>query len=69
MTLNPSDIAGIITNDINWNSSEDEYSGDSDDGDIDDSRRFNTLAMAEVSFYYFMVLAGIRIGFHKQLLV
>ena len=69
MTMNPSDIARIITDDINWNSSEDEYSDDSDDGNIDDSRRFKALAMAEVSFCYFIVLAGIRIGFHKRLLV
>ena len=67
--MNPSDIARIITDDINWNSSEDEYSGDSDDGDIDDSRRFDALAMAEVSFCYFIALAGIRIGFYKRLLV
>ena len=67
--MNPSDIARIITDDIDWNLSEDEYSDDSDDGEIDDSRRFDELAIAEVSFCYFIVLAGIRNGPYKRLLV
>ena len=50
MKMNPSDVARIITDDIDWNASEEEYSGDSDDGEVNNSMRFDLLDMAGVSF-------------------
>lgn len=57
--INPSDVARIISDNIYWNASEEEYLGDSDDK-IDESKRFDLLDMADVSFCWFGILASIK---------
>ena len=61
--MNPSDVARILSDDIDWNASEEEYSGDSDDDEVDNSMRFDLLDMAEVSFCWFGILASVRKDF------
>lgn len=46
--MDPCDIARIITDDIDWNASEDECFSNSDDDEIDESMRCDPLDIAEV---------------------
>ena len=63
--MNPSDVARIISDDIDWNASEEEYLGDSDDDEVNNSMRFDLLDMAEVSFCSFSILASVREDFYR----
>ena len=63
--MNPSDVARIISDDIDWNASEEEYSGDFDDDKVDNSIRFDLLDMAEVSFCWSGIPASVREDFYR----
>lgn len=59
----------IVSDDINWNAPEDEYLGESNNDDIDNSMRFDPLDMAVVSFCWLGILGSVRKDFYKWFLV
>ena len=62
--MNASDVARILSDDIDWNASDDECSGESDDDEVDNSMRFDPLDIAEVSYRWFSVVASVRKNFY-----
>ena len=42
--MNQCDVARLLSNDIDWNASEGEYLCESDDNEVDNSMRLDTIS-------------------------